>query len=257
MLYQLKISYVGTGYSGWQRQPHASTVQQVVEDALSDVLARPVGVVGSGRTDAGVHARGQVAHLEVQGGFPERGLVHGTNQRLPQDIRIMEAHRMADGFHARKLASAKEYRYRLQRAEVLSPLDAPFALRVEPGLELEPMVRATGALPGEHDFSAFAVAGGAHTQPVRRIFSAEWVESGPRIELRIVGSGFLRGMVRGLAGTLLEVARGRRSPEAFAGLLEGGVRSDAGPTAAAHGLCLHRVTYPPPWDGPLEGPTEA
>lgn len=251
MFYSLKLSYVGTAYSGWQRQPHALTVQQVVEDALTDVLARPVAIVGSGRTDAGVHARGQMAHLELQGGFPERGLLHGTNQRLPQDIRVMEAHRMADGFHARKVAVSKEYRYRLEMADVLSPLDAPFALRVEPQLAVEPMRVATAALPGDHDFSAFAIAGGAHTQSVRRIFSAEWVELGSAIELRIVGSGFLRGMVRSLVGTLLEVGRGRRAPEEFVGLLEGGERSAAGPTAAAHGLCLERVTYPPPWDLPL------
>ncbi len=159
---------------------------------------------------------------------------------------------MAEGFHSRKLASSKEYRYRLERADVLSPMDAPFALRVEPGLELEPMRIAAAALPGEHDFSAFAVAGGAHTQPVRRVFSADWVESGRRIELRIVGSGFLRGMVRSLAGTLLDVGRGKRSPDDFARLLEGGLRSQAGPTAPAHGLCLERVDYPAPWDIPLE-----
>jgi tRNA pseudouridine38-40 synthase len=154
---------------------------------------------------------------------------------------------MPDGFHARKSAWGKEYSYRLSRAAVLSPLDALFAVRVPPEIDAEQLVRATADLPGRHDFSAFAAAGGSHGQPFRRIFSAVWEEWGEELRFRIVGDGFLRGMVRALAGTLVEVGTGRRSPEEFRELLRGAPRSAAGPSAPAHGLVLERVFYPKPF----------
>ncbi len=251
MVHRLTLSYRGAAYAGWQRQPNALAVQQVVEEALADLLGEAVKVVGAGRTDAGVHARGQVAHLEPAAGsdreFPLGGLVHGTNRRLPEDIRVLAADRMPAGFHARKHAAAKEYRYRLSRAPVLSPLDAPYVVRVGGALDLAAMVRATEALAGEHDFSAFALAGGAHRQPRRRIFAAAWREEGKELVFTIRGTGFLRGMVRGLVGTLVEVGRGRRTPAGFAALLAGGARDAAGPTAPAHGLVLEAVSYPARW----------
>jgi tRNA pseudouridine38-40 synthase len=194
-----------------------------------------------------VHARGQVAHFCLPRDFPVRGLLHGTNQRLPEDIRVMSATRMPDGFHARKCAISKEYRYRLIHSEVLSPLDAPFALQVAKPLEMETMTRATQALVGEHDFSAFALSGGGHGQPMREILSADWVRMRERLELRVVGTGFLRGMVRSVVGTLLEVGWGRMDVRALMELLAGGSRSEAGPTAPAHGLVLQEVHFPPKW----------
>ena len=247
MIYRLTLSYRGEAYAGWQHQENALSVQQVVEEALTRLLGRPVRIVGASRTDAGVHARGQVAHLALPEPFPERGLVHGANHHLPEDVRVMAAHAMPEGFHARKCAWGKEYTYRLSRAAVLSPLDAPFAVRVPPEIDVEKMARAAGFLPGRHDFSGFAAAGGSHGQPFRRIFSAVWEEQGEEIRLRIVGEGFLRGMVRALAGTLVEVGTGRRAPEEFRELLRGAPRSAAGPTAPAHGLVLEKVFYPEPF----------
>ncbi len=243
--YKLTLSYRGDAFAGWQRQTNAVAVQQVVEEALADLLGAAVAIVGASRTDAGVHARGQVAHLELAEPFPEGGLIHGANRRLPDAVRVLAAERVADGFHARKHARAKEYRYRLRREAVLSPLDAPFAVAVPAAVDVAAMARAAARLPGRHDFSAFALAGGGHQSPVRRILAAGWREEGPGLTFAILGEGFLRGMVRGLVGTLLEVGLGRRSETDFAALLAGGPRGEAGPTAPAHGLCLERVLYPP------------
>jgi tRNA pseudouridine38-40 synthase len=247
MLYRLTVSYRGGRYAGWQRQPNALAVQQVLEEALGRLLGATARVVGASRTDAGVHARAQAAHLELAAPFPARGLVHGTNHHLPDDVRVMAAEPMPPGFHARRSAAAKEYCYRLVRARVLSPLDALFAAAAPPGLDVAAMARAAELLPGRHDFSAFALAGGAHRQPRRRIDSAAWEERGGELRFRIVGEGFLRGMVRSLVGTLLEVGTGRRSAEELGRLLAGAGRAAAGPTAPAHGLTLEQVFYPPEW----------
>jgi tRNA pseudouridine38-40 synthase len=245
--YRLLLSYRGTRYAGWQRQQNALTVQQAVEEALERLLGNPVRVVGASRTDAGVHARGQVAHLELPEPFPASGLVHGTNHHLPEDVRVLAASVVPAGFHARKHAWGKEYLYRLSRAPVVSPLDSHFVARAPGSLDAEQLSRAAELLPGRHDFSAFALAGGSHGQPVRRIFSAQWEEKGEELCFRVAGEGFLRGMVRALVGTMVEVGAGKRSPESFAELLTGRPRAAAGPTAPAHGLVLERVFYPPEW----------
>ena len=248
MVYTLILSYRGGGYAGWQRQANALSVQEAVEGALTDLLQEPVSVFGAGRTDAGVHARGQVAHLTLDREFPLEGLQHGSNQRLPEDIRVVGAFRMADGFHARKSALAKEYRYRIQVVHPVPPIDSMFSVWYPGPLDLEQMSQAARALLGEHDFTAFALAGGSHGQPRRRIFEASWTPSRNGMELRLVGNGFLRGMVRSIVGTLVEVGHGKRSVAEFRDLLGGRERSQAGPTAPAHGLVLERVIYPPPWD---------
>jgi len=266
MVVRLSVSYRGAAYAGWQRQDNALTVQEVLERGLARVLSgkgaagggigsRPVAVSAAGRTDAGVHARGQVVHLAAPHELPAsvtlRGLVLGTNTHLPDDVRVMAAARVPDGFHARKRALGKEYSYRLSRAPVLSPLDAPTTVRIAGPVDLAALSSATSRLIGRHDFTAFALAGGAHTQPFRTVREARWEEAGEELVFWVTGDGFLRGMVRGLVGTLLEVAAGRRSPDDFAALLGGAPRGAAGPTAPAHGLCLDRVFYGPEWQ-PLE-----
>lgn len=246
MTHRLIISYDGLRYAGWQRQLNATAVQQVIEEALGEVFDSEIRIHGAGRTDAGVHARGQVAHLKLPRPFPAKGLVHATNHRLPSDIRILGADRMPEGFHARKSASAKMYVYRIQNTRVASPLDAPWSMVIGRRLAQEPVRRALEALPGRHDFSAFALAGGSHGQPWRRILGAtldirasEWV-------FRFVGEGFLRGMVRALTGTLVEIGLGDRPASDMARLLEPGhKRGDAGFSADAKGLCLEKVFYPP------------
>ena len=247
MKYCLRIAYVGTDYAGWQRQDNALGIQQVVEEALARILGRSVRVHGAGRTDAGVHARGQTAHLTVAAkSAPEetgRALVHGANRHLPAAIRVLDADPVDDTFHARKSAAFKVYRYRLCSARVIDPYRAPFVVPAPAGLDLEAMKTAASLLLGRHDFSAFAKSGGSHSRPERTIHQAAWTEAGDEVSFCVAGDGFLRGMVRALVGTTLEVGRGRRSLDDLASLLEGDCRSAAGPNAPARGLCLERVEY--------------
>ncbi|MEP7011989.1 MAG: tRNA pseudouridine(38-40) synthase TruA [Acidobacteriota bacterium] len=251
MVALLTLSYRGTAYAGWQRQDNALAVQQVVEEALARLLGLPeeeiVRIVGASRTDAGVHARGQRAHLDLAAlgrpDFPLRGLVHGTNHHLPEDVRVLAAKEVPEGFHARKSAVSKQYHYRLSRAEVLSPLDSPFAVKVSPTIEIDRLNQAAALLPGRHDFTAFTLAGAAPGDRHREMFAAGWTEAGDELHFRIEGEGFLRGMVRSLVGTMMEVGLGERSVEDFANLLRGAERGEAGPTAPAQGLVLEWVRY--------------
>lgn len=256
MVARLTVSYRGGAYAGWQRQANALSVQEVVERALAGLAGRPVRVFGASRTDAGVHARGQAAHLDPELPLPLSALVHGTNRLLPEDVRVLRADRMPAGFHARKHAASKIYSYRLSREAVLSPLDAPFVVRVDPRVDPARLAAAAALLPGRHDFSAFAASGGSHRQPFRRVLAAGWTEAGPELRFNIEGEGFLRGMVRALVGTLVDVGLGRREPEELAALLAGAPRGAAGATAPAHGLVLERVRYPPEWQ-PAEAGTPA
>jgi len=241
---RLTLAYVGTRYAGWQRQANALAVQQVLEEALAALTGETVRTVGAGRTDAGVHADGQTVSLRLERAFPLAGLVHGTNHFLPPDIRVLAAREAPAGYDAQRDAVAKVYRYRLDRRRVPPPATAPFVVAAPPGLAPEPLAEAARALAGEHDFSAFVLAGAATRTTVRRIHAASWEEQGPELVFRISGEGFLRGMVRALVGTQLEIATGTRSLAGWGALLAGGRRGEAGPTAPAHGLCLERVLYP-------------
>lgn len=252
MVHRLIVSYRGTAYAGWQRQKNALAVQQMVEQSLARLLDCEIRIQGASRTDAGVHARQQMAHFELPRPFPERGLVLGTSHLLPEDIRILAANRMPDGFHARKSALGKEYVYRVYRGRLAPPLDEPYVMPIERPLDVLAMRRALAVLPGRHDFTAFALAGGSHNDPRRRLFGANLEEVGREVRIRFWGDGFLRGMVRSLVGTLVEVGEGKRPPENMAELLTGRPRTEAGRTAQARGLVLERVFYAARWR-PLEG----
>jgi tRNA pseudouridine38-40 synthase len=242
--YRLTVAYLGSGFAGWQRQINALSVQEVVETAIERVVGEPSRVHGASRTDAGVHAAGQEAHVTLTRGWPASALVEGVNHHLPDSVRVLRAIAVSPDFHARSWAVAKEYHYRMSRRPILLPFEAATTVRVPDRLDLARLRAAVALLEGRHDWSAFARAGGSHRQSYRRVFSADVVERDVELIFRIRGDGFLRGMVRALVGSLLWVAEGRLSLERWTELLEGGDRAAAGPSAPAQGLVLIRVSYP-------------
>ena len=241
---RLLLEYDGTGYHGWQRQKNALTIQEVVETALAKLTGEPVKLLGSGRTDAGVHARGQVANFHTSSHIPLKAFHAGLNSLLPRDIAVLDAAAAPPDFHARKSARAKTYEYLILNRPEPSPLNRRYAWVVREALNLEAMARAAAVLSGEHDFSAFRASGSGSGHAVREVLAAAWHQGeAGRLRFVITANGFLRGMVRSLVGTMVEIGLGKRPPEDLAGLLKSGERRDVGPTAPAQGLFLVAVVY--------------
>lgn len=241
------LEYDGTAYHGWQYQKNLPTVQGAVELAL-ERMARAAGRVhGAGRTDAGVHALGQVVHFDVEWAHSPNQLQKGLNSLLPPDISVrMLSRAPSEDFHARHHAHTKTYCYRIHNRPVRSPLNRLYALHVPESLAVPMMEKATAALVGTHDFAAFGVPTDGTPSTVREVVRTSCTrdDSSGLVVLEICGTGFLRYMMRSLAGTLILVGLGRMTPEEFLTVLRSRDRSRAGPTAAAHGLCLESVSYP-------------
>jgi tRNA pseudouridine38-40 synthase len=240
---RVTIEYDGTDYSGWQVQPNGVTVQQVIEDALERLLGERVKVRSSGRTDAGVHARGMVAAFATQRDIPLRAFVEGTNRYLPPDIAILDAVEAPRGFKPIGDAVAKHYRYTINTSQVRSPLHRYHAWHVREKLDLDAMKEAAPAFVGRHDFAAFRASNCVARTTVRRIDSVGITSEGGFVTIDVIGEGFLKNMVRVMAGTLVDIGRGRFTPEHIAWLLQNRDRKKAGVTAPACGLCLMRVFY--------------
>ncbi len=240
---KLTLEYDGTGYAGWQVQANAETIQGRVEAALRKVLGEEIRIHGAGRTDAGVHALAQVAHFQTASVLPAENIRKGTNTHLPPDIVIRRAEEAAFDFHARYSARIKVYRYRVLVREVRSPLARHRAWRISPPLDRELMRQAADVLLGRHDFAAFAAAGSSVKTTVRNLTRLEIKDEGEELTLNFEADGFLYRMVRNITGTLLEVGQGRWTPDEVAGILGSGDRTQAGPTAPAHGLTLVEVLY--------------
>lgn len=244
---KLTLQYDGTEYVGWQRQAEGPSIQGLIEEALSRIEGAPVTVHGAGRTDAGVHAFGQVASV----GLPtttldEQTLRRALNAVLPADVRVSEVEDAPEGFHARFNARGKLYEYQIVNAPFVSPFLYRYAWHVIPALDLEAMRAAGEGLAGRHDFAAFQAAGSSAGTTERTIERLQWeIGGGPRrqLTLQVQGDGFLRHMVRNIVGTLVEVGLGRWPPEHVARILASRDRTRAGPTAPAHGLFLVRVLY--------------
>ena len=250
---RLTLAYDGTPFVGFQRQAAGASIQGLLEDALAPLEGAHVTVHGAGRTDAGVHALGQVASVAVSFTHDTATIRRALNVNLPVTLRVLDVEDAAEGFHARFNAGFKTYRYQIANTPVVSPFLAPFVWHVPDPLRVEAMADAAALLVGEHDFAAFQSAGTQVTTTVRTItvstLTRQAATSGGAalqdlVVYEVSGSGFLRHMVRAIAGTLVEVGRGHRTPESMRQLLAGGLRHDAGPTAPAAGLLLVRVDYP-------------
>jgi tRNA pseudouridine38-40 synthase len=263
--WKLTLSYDGTAYHGWQVQPGLPTIQGELQKAIERVLGESPLPQGSGRTDAGVHAMGQVASFELQAPIPAANLQRALNRTLPAAIRVLEAQPVPEAFHARHGAAAKTYEYRIFRGALLSPFLAPYVHHCRWKLDTAALRDAAQAAVGEHDFTSLAASdpdlgirdeedfegdseGALETaarSAVRTIFSSEWSELPEDLLIyRVRGNGFLHHMVRNLVGTMLEIARGQFPAGSMPAILEARSRSAAGPTAPARGLFLHSVEYP-------------
>jgi tRNA pseudouridine38-40 synthase len=247
--YAALLSYIGTNYCGWQRQRGSAagkypSIQATLEDALLQMTGEEkVSLVGSGRTDSGVHAIGQVAHFVLQKKHwsPEI-LKKGLNALLPSNIQVLAVASVELDFHAQRSADKKQYSYYFQQGPCAIPCFEPYSWWIRKSLDLGAMQKALDHLQGRQDFKPFQASGAKPVPTVREILEAEVSKIG-LVRVRIVGTGFLKQMVRGIAGTLLQVGEGRRSADCTLEILESGDRSRVGPTAPARALWLERVWY--------------
>ena len=248
---KLTVEYDGTGYFGWQAQGDRPSVQGTLESAVARVVDHPVVIYGSGRTDRGVHAVGQTANFKTAKAIPAPKLLLGINTYLPEDIRVREVAEAPADFHARYSARGKRYRYTVLRSAVDRVLARRYTARVPGPLDIVAMSRAAGSLAGVHDFRSFEgrskrsppAPGEPPRSTVRTVIGVAVRETGPFVTIDAFGRGFLYGMVRAIAGTLLEVGAGKRTPASVESVLASRDRRAAGFTAPARGLCLLAVYY--------------
>ncbi len=241
--FKLAIEYDGTDYHGWQVQPGMPTIQGTLEEAMARVVGKPVHVIGAGRTDAGVHALGQVASLRADFTHPPDTLRRALTSLLPPDIVVTRVEEAPEGFDAQRWARWKRYRYTLLTRPYPSALERRYTLFAPRPLKLEAMAEAAHLLVGEHDFTSFQAAKSSVERPIRRVFTAEFHAQDDHLYFEIVADGFLRHMIRIIMGTLLDVGRGRRASGDIQVILEAHDRQRASKTMPAHALCLREVGY--------------
>jgi tRNA pseudouridine38-40 synthase len=246
----MTLAYEGTDFAGWQRQPGVRTVQAEIEAALAAIEERPVTAVAAGRTDAGVHARGQVVSAAVFTALPATTILRALNVRLPHDVRVMHVADAPPGFDARRDAKGKLYHYTLAQGADPGPFVRRVVWHLPQRLDLVAMRHAAALLVGEHDFAAFQATGGDVRTTTRRVHISEVLEQPGTphyLRYRVSGTGFLRHMVRNIVGTLVDIGKGRWQPEEMAAILASRSRARAGATAPPQGLVLVRVYYGKEW----------
>ncbi len=239
--YKITISYDGTDYHGWQKQKKQRTIQGELEKTLMKIISTETSVIGSGRTDAGVHALGQVAHFRASSRLDATEFVQALNGTLPNDIRVISLQNAPVDFHARKSAKSKIYRYRILNSPRISPFILRYVLLWPSALDVQAMSDAAYMFIRESDFTSFSSNRELH--PVRHVVRSEITQKGSEIVYTVEANGFLRYMVRSIVGTLLQVGRGKMLPEDIEEIFKMKKRSLKSPTAAAKGLCLIKVKY--------------
>ena len=242
MRYKMTVAYDGTDFSGWQIQNGKRTVQGEIEKALYDLTGEKTRITGSGRTDTGVHAVGQVVHFDSDTSIPEKRLYKAINAHLPKDIRVLSCDKTEEDFNACRSAKRKTYKYKMYVAETPLPTKDRYALCVLK-TDFEKMKSVCSKIEGTHDFKAFSSTGSSATTSVRTIYSCLLESKGQDIVLTVCGNGFLYNMVRIIAGTILEIGMGRRSEEDIEKAFSTQERKYAGKTLDAKGLCLEKVEY--------------
>ena len=240
---KLTLAYDGTNFHGWQIQPQLPTVQGALQQALQKLFNHEVNVTGSGRTDAGVHAHGQVANVETVRAMDTDAVLKGTNALLPPDIRVLSVEEVDPQFHARRSARAKTYEYHIWRDPIVSPFHCRYVYAFRYPLDETLLDRGTAHFLGTHDFTSFCATATEIEDRTRTIFDATWLRSDAEWVFRIRGNGFLQYMVRTITGTLLEIGQRRIDPEQIPAMFTARDRRLAGPSVPAHGLHLIEVEY--------------
>lgn len=240
---RLTVAYDGTNYHGWQIQKNGITIESELNRCLTELLKEEIEVIGASRTDAGVHALGNIAVFDTCNRMPAEKISYALNQRLPEDIRIQKSEEVTLDWHPRHCESRKTYEYRIYRGTFPMPVKRLYSFFTYHKLDVEKMQEAGSYLVGEHDFKSFCQANAQVLSTVRTIYTLDVEEQGDDLVIRICGNGFLYNMVRIIAGTLMEVGQGKRKPEDVKTILEAKERSTAGPTAPAHGLLLYKYQF--------------
>ena len=240
---RLIVAYDGTNYHGWQVQKNGITIERELNRCLTELLQEPIEVFGASRTDAGVHAMGNVAVFDTCSRMPAEKISYALNQRLPEDIRIQKSEEVDADWHPRYCDSRKTYEYRIYRGEFPMPLKRLYALHIYYNVDLEKMREAAKFFVGEHDFKSFCQVGAQVKSTVRTVYDVSIIEEGADLVIRVTGGGFLYNMVRIMAGTLLEVGKGKIEPGQIPEIIQAKDREAAGPTAPAHGLTLIKYEF--------------
>jgi len=240
---KLEVAYDGTNYHGWQIQPNEVSIEQIINEKLRELTGEDIKVIGASRTDAGVHAMGNVAVFDTESRIPGEKFSYALNQRLPEEIRIQSSEDVADDFHPRHCDCRKTYRYQILNAEFPVPTHRLYSHFIYYDLDLKAMRQAGQYLIGEHDFKSFCSSKTQVTETVRTIYDLRVEKDGDMISIFVKGNGFLYNMVRIIAGTLIEVGLHRKQPEEIKEMLDRKDRQIAGPTAPAKGLTLMKIDY--------------
>lgn len=239
----IRVSYDGTAYSGWQIQPNATTVEGTLRQTVCSLFGADIELIGASRTDAGVHALGNVAVFDVDTRIPAPKIAYALNARLPDDIRVWQSIQVEDGWHPRHNDCVKTYEYSIYNDTFENPKKRLYSHFYYGNLDADMMREAAAYFIGEHDFGAFCSAGSQVTDKVRTIYSLDVIQHGREIVLRVKGNGFLYNMVRIIAGTLIKAGTGDIRPQDIPGIIESRDRQLAGPTAPARGLTLVEIDY--------------